>query len=346
MQILVLGGTRFIGRAIVERLLRQGHEVTLLNRGVSKDPFGTRVRRILGDRRNHETIQDAADRRSFEAVVDITAYHETETATAVTAFRGRIGHFIHISTAAVYLIREGLYPPYREDDFDGRLAPRGKGNESSWHYAFHKRRCEEVLFRAWQEHRFPFTSLRLPMMVGPHDYTGRADAYLERLATGGPLLLPEGGLNAWGFLWVEDVAEVVTSTLANREAMGRAYNLAQREALSLRQFLEAAAAALGRSPQFLPLPSQWLDAIGLGTSFSPYSHDHDILLDCRNAAQDLLFRPTPVEVWVEALVDAFKRRWDGVARAFAASRPFELELAREITKIRLPPYVLAEASGR
>ncbi len=335
MRVLVLGGTRFIGRSVAEHLLRAGHEVTLLNRGVSPDPFSTSVRRILGDRRDPETVRRAAQARDFGAVVDVSAYHESETAAAVEAFRGRVGHFVHISTAAVYLIRDGILPPYREAQFGGRLVT-ARPRDSTWLYACHKRRCEEVLAEAHQRHDFPFTSLRLPVVVGYHDYTRRADAYLERLLTGGPLILPEGGLNSWGFLWCDDVAEVVCTSLGKAATVGRAYNLAQQEALSVRQLVERAASCLGREAQLLSLPADWLRAVGLGTTFSPYSHDQDMLLDCRAAEEDLLFRPTSAETWVELLVRDFRRRWDGVPRAFASTRAFELQLAREVARIRLP----------
>ncbi len=346
MRVLVLGGTRFIGRSVVEHLLREGHEVTLLNRGLTPDPFATRVRRVVGDRRKEETIRRAAAKMDYDVVVDITAYHETESAALLDAFKGRIGHFVHVSTAAVYLIRDGVFPPFTEAEFAGRLTSKRSGEESSWLYAYHKRRCEEVLARAWEEDRFPYTSLRLPMVVGPHDYTHRADAYLERIAAGGPLILPEGGLNSWGFLWVDDVAEVVAANLANTAAFGRAYNLAQREAVTLRQFVELAASLLGHPANLLSLPTAWLQAVGLGTAYSPYTHHHDILLDCRAAEDDLLFRPTPLMVWMERLVADFRARWDGVPRAFAATRSFELTLAREVAKIRLPSFAAAEATAR
>jgi len=338
VQILVFGGTRFIGRAIVARLLREGHKVTLVNRGVSPDPFATRVSRIIGDRRDPATIKRAAARREYDAIVDVTAYHESQTTTVLETFKNRIEHFIHISTAAVYLIREGLLPPFREDDFHGRLRPKQPGRESSWLYAYHKRRCEETLVRAWEEDRFPFTSLRIPMVTGPHDYTQRADAYLERIASGGPVLLPEGGLNSWGFLWVEDIAETVASNLANSVAFGRAYNLVQRESLSLRQFVELAAGFLKTKPQFLCVPTSWLEAVGLGSGFSPYTHHHDILLDSRAAEEDLLFRPTPAVRWIERLVRDFQRRWNGAVQAFGSTRSFELVLADELTKLRLPTF--------
>lgn len=345
MRILFFGGTRFLGRAIVHRLLQEGHSITLLNTGKRPDPFSTHVRRVLGDRRDPEVLEKALAKGEYDAVVDVTAYQEKDTSTALQALQGAIEHFIHISTAAVYLIRDALYPPFREEQFEGRLIPRPAESGSSWLFAYHKRRCEEALHRAWVETRFPFTCLRLPMVLGPADETRRADAYLERLASGGPLLLPDGGLNSWGFLWAEDVAEAVVTNLANTTAYGRSYNLAQRETVTLRQFIELAARLLGVESRLISIPSQWLDAVGLGATFSPFSHPHDVLLDCRAAEEDLLFRATPFVRWMELLVREFMARWSGTVEAFAAARHFELTLAREIYAIRLPSLATAGVSS-
>lgn len=335
MNVFVLGGTRFVGRAIVDRLLREGHAVTLLNRGVSDDPFGTRVSRVVGDRKDPAVLDRAFRRSDYDVVIDVTAYHESDTEALIERCRDRVGHVVHISTASVYLIRDGLLPPFAEADYAGRLTPRPTGRESSWLYAYHKRRCEDALERAWDNDRFPFTSLRLPMVVGVHDYTRRALAYLERIASRGAVLLPDGGLNSWGFLWVDDVADVVAANLVNSGAFGRSYNLAQREALSLRQLVEFSAEAMGVQPNLVHIPSQWLESVGLGTSFSPYSHHHDILLDCRRADAELLFRPTPARAWVGKLVEHFLSTWDGVVRSHAATRATELELAAELSRVRL-----------
>lgn len=336
MHVLVIGGSKFIGRAVVQRLLMEGHRVTLLNRGKSPDPFGTRVSRVVGDRSDPETLRLALSRRDFDAVVDLVAFREEDTQAAVAAFSGRIGHFIHISTAAVYLIRDGVYCPFREQDFFGRLQPKNEATASSWLYAYHKRRCEIVLQRAWETEQFPYTALRLPVVVGPEDYTARTQAYFERLLDGGPIILPDGGLNSWGFLWVHDVAEVVVSNLINSNAFGNAYNLAQREVVSLRQFVELAAAFLDRRPVLVSVPWEWLKNVQLTPSFSPYSHDHDIVLDIGAAQKDLLFQPTPFATWCELLTHHFRTTWDGQPSRLYASRPLELKLVEELARLRLP----------
>jgi nucleoside-diphosphate-sugar epimerase len=345
MRVLVIGGSRFIGLATVQRLLADGHRVTLLNRGQTPDPFGTRVSRIIGDRSDPETLQRALTRREFDVVLDVIAFREEDTQAAVDKLRGRIGHFIHISTVSVYLIRDRLFCPFREEDFAGRLAPRTEASSPSWLYAYHKRRCELVLQRAWETHQLPFTALRLPMVVGPSDYTERAHAYLERLSDGGPLILPDGGLNSWGFLWVHDVAETIAANLMNANALGRAYNLAQREVVSLRQFVEMTAAALGKRPALVSVPAEWLQRVNLGTAFSPYTHDHDIVLDIAAAQRDLLFEPTPFASWCEQLVHHFRSTWSGQPSRLYATRPLELRVVQELAQTRIAAIVSAPAAA-
>jgi nucleoside-diphosphate-sugar epimerase len=259
--------------------------------------------------------------------------------------RGRIGHFVHISTASVYLIRDRLSCPYREDDFAGRLAPKTETSRSSWQYAYHKRRCEQALQRAWETDRFPYTALRLPMVVGPDDYTERAQAYLERLADDGPVVLPDGGLNSWGFLWVHDVAETIAANLMNANALGRAYNLAQREVVSVRQFVEAAAGHMGKRPVVVSVPAEWLVRLNMGTTFSPYTHDHDIVLDLAMAHRDLLFESTPFATWCEQLVSSFRTAWNGTPSRHYGTRALELRLVHELSQLRIPSPAMAQASA-
>ncbi|MCU0293636.1 MAG: NAD-dependent epimerase/dehydratase family protein [Thermoanaerobaculaceae bacterium] len=337
MQILVIGGTRFVGRAIVQRLLTDGHGVTLFNRGRTPDTFGTRVSRIVGDRSDPDAWRQALARRTYDAVIDVIASRQEHTRQAAGALAGRIGHFIHISTASVYLIREGLFCPFREGDFAGRLTPRTAANKATWLYAYHKRCCESALQEAWENDRLPFTSLRLPMVVGPGDYTDRFLSYVERLVDGGPLLLPDGGLNSWGFLWVADIADTVAANLGNAASFGNTYNLAQREVVSLRQLLETSAAELGQPVRFVSVPGELLERVGLGTAFSPFSHDHDIILDSTAAHRDLLFEPTPFATWCPRLVAECVATHGRRRTSFYATRTRELQLVQELANLRLLP---------
>ena len=104
--LLVIGGTRFFGYFITQRLLKEGHDVTLFNRGKTPDDFGEKVRRIRGDRNDRDSFIRQFSGKKYDAVVDMIAFRAEDSRSAVEAFGGNIDHYIHISTGAVYLVTQ------------------------------------------------------------------------------------------------------------------------------------------------------------------------------------------------------------------------------------------------
>ncbi|HEX7840074.1 MAG TPA: hypothetical protein VF469_21505, partial [Kofleriaceae bacterium] len=117
MNVLVIGGNRFMGLGLVWRLVCGGHRVTLLNRGHLSDPFGDRVERIRADR-SSDAFDAALGGRTFDRVVDFAGFSADDAARAVRVLAGRVGHLVFLSTGQVYLVREGCPVPSREDDYD------------------------------------------------------------------------------------------------------------------------------------------------------------------------------------------------------------------------------------
>src|SRR5689334_15579627 len=114
MHVLIVGGTRFVGYELVGRLLAAGDMGTILNRGTHPDPFGERVERLRADRTTPE-LEQVLDGRSFDAAIDFAAYTGEDVARIVRLLDGRVGHYIFISSGQVYLVREGIAPPFREE---------------------------------------------------------------------------------------------------------------------------------------------------------------------------------------------------------------------------------------
>src|SRR5262245_46711299 len=107
MEVLVIGGSRFVGAGIVEALLARGHAVTVLNRGATPDPHGDRVARLRADRRRSGALEAAVAGRRFDAAVDVSAFERSDTEAAIGALEGRVARFVHIGTGQVYLVRSG-----------------------------------------------------------------------------------------------------------------------------------------------------------------------------------------------------------------------------------------------
>jgi len=327
MKVLIIGGARFLGYHLVRRLLQDGHEVTLFNRGLTPDDFGGSVRRVRGDRTDHDGFRRKLGPEMFDAVVDMVAYKAEDSRSAVESFRGRIGHYIHISSGAVYFVTKDFPCPLREEDFDREVLPRPARRDGWWVYGSGKRQCEEALAAAVREDRFPATVLRLPIVQGERDYTQRAYSYIMRVADGRPVILPDGGLCPATYIYQDDVIRTIARNLGNAKSFGQAYNLAQPEIVTLRAFVHKAASLMNLAPELVEIPSDVLDRSGLGTEFSPFSLRRPFVMDTAKAERDLGFITTPFEDWMAKIVRWFREEYRGGPRDTYATRDREVDLA-------------------
>jgi len=307
MDVLVVGGNRFVGYELAGRMLAGGHRVTLFNRGSRSDPFGERVERLRGDRTGGDFGRLLAGRR-FDAVVDFALFRGEEAAEAVRLLKDCVGHYVMISSGQVYLVREPRPSPAREADYEGPLmaAPASPKEKEEWDYGMGKRSAEDTLARAWESSRFPSTRLRLPMVNGERDYHRRLEGYLWRLVDGGPIILPDGGARPMRHVYGAAVARAIVSLLGCRSAFGEAYNLAQDETPTAREVLTIAAELLGAPPRFVPVPAAQLDAAGLEVvAVSPFSGRWMSFLDPGRARAELGFRHEPLREYLGRIVAAF-----------------------------------------
>lgn len=308
MHVLVVGGTRFMGYGLVWRLLLGGHRVTVLNRGRTPDPFGERVDRLHGDRTTSDLPRLLAGRR-FDAAVDFAAFEAADVTGMVEALAGgRVGHYVLISTGQVYLVREDCPRPARESDYAGPTMPppAGEADRREWDYGMGKRAAEDVLQRAWPESRFPGTALRLPVVNGERDHTRRLEGYLWRLLDGGPLLVPDLGPARLRHIYADDVVRALAAILGRADTFGRAFNLCQEEAPTLRELLERLAALMGARPRLVDVAPARLEEAGLGVrAVSPFSSRWISHLDPSLARAELGFRATPLTDALRSIVASF-----------------------------------------
>lgn len=306
--ILIIGGTGFMGYHLVWRLLAAGHQITLVNRGQHPDPFGERVTRIAADRRSPSFAQGLGT-RDFDAVVDFAAFDANDAQSAVAALRGRVGHYIFISSGAAYMVREGIDRPLAHElsemDYPGPTtpAPRSAADLRDWHYGIGKRAAEAVLESAYALDRFPATRVRLPIVDGARDPERRLESYIWRILDGSPLLVPDGGTNLTRHVYSGDVVEGLSRILDHPETAGRAYNFSQDETITLRDLLRRLAAILGAPDRTQPIGQTALSAAGLSpTDISPFSNTWSSMLDAGRAKEELAFSPTPLDQYLSAIV--------------------------------------------
>lgn len=304
MRLLVIGGNRFMGVELVARLLAQGHDVTLLNRG-SPDPFGPRVHRLRADR-GTDALDAALAGTTWDAVVDFALMDGPQADRLVRALRGRTPHLVAISTGQVYLVRTPRPVIATEADFEGPVlaAPPSPAEREDWQYGLEKRDVEARLAAG----DLPFTTLRLPMVHGARDHRRRLDGLLWRLLDGGPILLTQPDAP------VRQVfsTAVVRAIGACLEAgpLGGALNLAWDEPLTARTFVEAVARACGATPRLEVRAWDALVAAGVDpVQAAPVNSRWMSALDASRARQRLGFAHEPLEVWLPRVVHGLVSRW-------------------------------------
>src|SRR6478672_3107112 len=310
MRSLIIGGTRNLGPSIVHAFLQRGYEVAVFNRGQTRDDLPEEVERLRGDRTNAEELRRVLSGREFDLVIDTTLYTGAEAEAAVELFKGRAGRYIFLSTGQVYLVRTGLKRPFKEEDYAGPVMEQPpKSNTSdyeNWLYGFDKRAAEDVFARAWAERKFPFTSLRLPMVNSERDHYDRIYGYFLRIQDEGPILIPDEDGPPVRHVYGEDVVQAIVRLAESDKGKGCAYNIGQDETLSLVQFLELLAETMHCPLKIVRVPREELNRQGLLPHCSPFSGKWMSSLDNARSKAELGMQYTPVAAYVKKLVSYFQ----------------------------------------
>jgi nucleoside-diphosphate-sugar epimerase len=327
MHVLVIGGTRFVGYGLVWRLLLGGHRVTILTRGQTPDPFGSRVERLVADRTT-PAFRETLRGRAFDAAVDFVVYTGEDARGAVDAIR--TDHYVMISTGSVYLVRLDCPIPSRESDYDGPVmgAPPTPAEEGDWRYSVEKRAAESVLQEAWEQRRFPSTRLRIPIVNGERDYSGRLESYLWRILDGAPVVLPSGGTRRLRHVYSGAVVDGILSLLGRQGALGQAYNLAQDEIPTLSEMLEILAEEMGAPLRIVSASEDEIRAAGLERDrIFPFTGHWTSILDPGRAKLELGFTHPPLREYLGKIVASFMASIPEGPPSYYRERQREIALA-------------------
>jgi len=242
MTILVLGGTRFVGRHIVDALLRRGHTVAVLTRGVSPDDLPASVERLRGNRNDPSGVLAALAGRSWDACIDVSGYLPRQVRPTAEGLADRIARYLFISTVSVYQDLSG--GPVTEA---GRLLPEAAEtvtDVTSETYGPLKVTCERIVRDTYGQ-RSSF--LRPQIVAGPHDPTGRHTYWVQRAMQGGGMLAPGDGSDHVQVVDARDVARFAASVI-DRDLSGT-FNMAGPR-LTWAEFVGALGAA---TPVWVPV---------------------------------------------------------------------------------------------
>ena len=199
MKILILGGTKFLGRALVDAALERGHEVTLFNRGQTNPDLYPEVKRIQGDR---DGGLDALDGGSWDAVIDTCGYVPRLVKNSAEKLADKLKHYTFISTISVYSV-------VGDENRDESTEVLTIEDETTEEITGETYGPLKVLSEQAAEEAMPGRVLviRPGLIVGPHDPTNRFTYWVTRVAEGGDVLAPDNPERPVQIIDVRDLAE-------------------------------------------------------------------------------------------------------------------------------------------
>lgn len=226
LKVLVLGGTRFIGRHVAEALLAAGHAVSVFNRGKSPDELPAEIERLHGDRdQGVDGLQALAGQesgRQWDACIDVSGYTPRQVRPVAEQLAARIGRYVFISAVMSYA--HPMQRPVLETQARQPPAPEDLTEVVGDSYGKLKVACEDLLVQLYGSRA---TLLRPQIVIGPHDPSGRYAYWLLRAAQagidGGEMLAPGDGTDHLQMIDVRDLARFVV-TVIERD-LGGAFNL-------------------------------------------------------------------------------------------------------------------------
>ena len=279
-QLLVLGGTSFIGRNLVERLAADGqYAVTLFNRGVTNRELVPELPRITGDRNTADVAQLADG--NWDYVIDLSCFFP-DSLEQVLQHIGEVGRYVLLSRCSAY----------NNDDYQSELKDESvpllpcdtnqRTDTSGQTYGHRKAECERVLAASGLDH----VILRPALVYGPFDPTDRFYYWAWQVRHASELLLPDGGINRFSMTYVDDLVNVMLQSLELTNHRNT-YNVISSPQASIARIVACVSSLLNKAPTSFTAPAdflrshsvrQWID-IPLWIDGNYFTYTNTKLLD-------------------------------------------------------------------
>jgi 2'-hydroxyisoflavone reductase len=253
VKLLILGGTRFVGRHAVAAALDAGHEVTLFNRGFSGPELFPSAERLHGDRDGDLSV--LAGRR-WDAVVDFCGYRPEQVRASARLLAGAVGRYVFISTISVYA--DFAAGPGEDSPLEGAGTGAAAGREDR-RYGALKALCEQEAEEAMPGR---VLHVRPGLLIGPHDRTQRFSYWVRRVAAGGEVLAPGRPEHPLQLIDARDLAAWLMRALARGDT-GRFNATAPRGRLTFGGLLETCRLVAASEARFTWVSEEFLTAQGV-----------------------------------------------------------------------------------
>jgi nucleoside-diphosphate-sugar epimerase len=294
VEILVIGGTRYLGIHMVNELLASGHDVTIATRGKASDTFGGRVKRIFLERTKEESVREALSGTHYDVVIDKIAYCSNDIKYVMDVVD--CDKYIYMSSTSVY---DPKHINTIEEDFDGM------GNELIWcdrkafPYEQIKRQAEFALWQQYSEKNW--IAVRYPFAIGKDDYTKRLLFYVEHTIKSIPMNIDNADCQM-SYIRSDEAGKFM-AFLVDKDFAG-AINGASDGTISIKEIIKYVEKKTGTKAI--------IDSAG---EVAPYNGEPEYSV-CTDKAKSLGYQFTELKDWIYELLDYYVQLVEQQARDY------------------------------
>ncbi|PWD51638.1 NAD-dependent dehydratase [Serinibacter arcticus] len=252
LRVLFIGGNGTISAASSRLAIERGHDLTLLNRGVSAGsdapdarPAIEGARSLIGDAGDPDSLRSAVAGKEWDVVVNFRSFTPAQAAADVEIFDGAVGQYVYISSASAYAKPVEHLPITESTPLKNPF----------WQYSRDKIASEDLLVRAWRDRDFPATIVR-----PSHTYDERSIPIpgrwtaIDRMRRGLPVPVIGDGTSLWTLTHTRDFAVALVGLLGDRRAVGDTFHITSDEVLTWAQITRILARAAGAGePELVPV---------------------------------------------------------------------------------------------
>lgn len=242
-KVLVMGGSYFIGKKIVDVLLENDYSVCILNRG-TKENNDDSIINLKCDRNDTEQMKSVLSNHFFDIVIDVSGLNQLQVEILYDSLnKENLKKFVLISSSAVYDV-ENLNIPYKEED------PLNE-NKYWTDYGKNKIEAENFLIGKFQDSNTDLVILRPPYVYGENNYAQRESFIFDHICNNKPIIIPNDGSTYLQFIYTTDLANIILN-LINKDLGGVSiFNVGNKKPLTIREWVECCSKVVGKQAKII-----------------------------------------------------------------------------------------------
>ena len=229
--LLIIGGTYFLGRVFTIMACEAGYSLTLVNRGrYSMMKYGVK-QELHFDRHDIESLRKMP-RQDYDAVIDFCGYEPGDVKSVLDNLPSNIGQYIFISSSDVY----DRSIKRQKDENTPLMTVQSTG--AAGEYMFKKAQLDLETRDSCLNKKIPFTIIRPAFIYGPYNYAPRESYYIEKIVTNQPIPVPADSASSFQFVYVKDVSSAIMMCCEKDEAKNEAFNLSAPEIITYDSYMK------------------------------------------------------------------------------------------------------------